>query len=132
MVESSSGTTPEEGPRLDKSTPSTPTGPKKSTEETILTIYNQEQVRFGGRIRHFFNNWCKISRDPIFLELIKGVHLEFSDIPYQNHIPRPYKFSDLETKLINEEIISLESRGIIEKVEPSEGQIISNIFQSFK
>lgn len=85
-------------------------------------------MRFGGRVRHFFNKWKTISSDQTLLDLIHGVSLEFTNLPSQRSCPKPYKFGEEEKVLISEEISSFFRRGIIEEAVECSGQIISNIF----
>ena len=86
---------------------------------------NQE-VRHGGRIRNFVDNWGKLTSDQSSINYIKGVTLKFEDLPQQTFIPRPYKF-DLEEKfLITQEVHSFLDREIFEEALPCQGQFISN------
>lgn len=83
---------------------------------------------FGGRIKHFKQNWLKISQDKNFLDLIDGISLDLQELPNQKFIPKVYKFSLEDENHISQEISSFLKKGIIELVDHCEGEIISNIF----
>nr|CAI5833868.1 unnamed protein product [Callosobruchus analis] len=57
--------------------------------ETILDGEGQVQpqeieVRYAGRLQHFYNNWLKIAKDEIVLNWITGYTIPFSKLPNPN------------------------------------------------
>lgn len=82
----------------------------------------------AGGISRCLNQWLKITHDPWVLEVIKGIKIEFLEVPHQEAEPEPYRMSAERVKFIDQEIISLEKKGVLEPCVDSEGQYISNIF----
>ena len=58
---------------------------------------------------------------------MKGIELEFEELPKQNYVPRPYKLGQHSDK-VDMEINRFEKLNIIEKCDHVEGEVISNIF----
>ena len=82
----------------------------------------------GGQISEHINQWAKLSSDRWILDNVLGVEIPFVAIPEQVKRPRPIKLSQTESDFVDEEIEVMVEKGIVEKVEPLEGQVISNIF----
>lgn len=74
------------------------------------------------------DEWLIITHDPWVLEAIKGVKIEWDNLPEQNGEPEPYRMSDKKRKIIGEEILLLLEKGVLEKCQDSEGQFISNVY----
>ena len=82
----------------------------------------------GGNIACYTASWAQVSRDPWILSSVQGVFLPLLDWPDQGRPPFPYRLSPQEVGFVDGEIHKLETKGIIERVEPVMGQFISNIF----
>lgn len=82
----------------------------------------------AGRLKNFFSNWKIITSDQRILEAIRGVTIDFYECPTQQFVPSQYKFNSSEVKIIDEQLESFLSRGIIEKAVHTKGEYISNIF----
>ena len=82
----------------------------------------------AGQISQFVDNWCRITSDKEILDWVLGVHIDFSEEFVQSSCPSGYQFTSVEEAKINEQLITMWEKGIIQKAEPSEGQFISNIF----
>lgn len=80
-------------------------------------------------LSNFVEQWQGITSDPSILEDIKGVKIDFSDLPCQYEVPRVYRFNSESRDILDAEIQSLESRGIIERTISSvPGTYVSNVF----
>ena len=82
----------------------------------------------GGRIRHFAENWKKLTSDKEILKIVDGLELEFEFEPYQNQIPPQTKFSQNECILLDAEIQKLLTKHVIYESCHESGEFISPIF----
>ena len=82
----------------------------------------------GGQVANHLQAWRKISTDPWLLNSIQGIRIPFEDIPVQEREPYPLKLSQHEREFVDEELVRMKSKRIIEEVETCQGQVISNIF----
>ena len=60
--------------------------------------------------------------------IVRGVQVEFQENPSNISHKRKIVFSSTEYELVKQEISSFIEKGIIQEVEPVEGQVLSNIF----
>ena len=82
----------------------------------------------GGQISEKVAEWRKLSSDPWLIQSVQGVNIPFCLIPCQLEEPRPYRLSKTESNFVDEELTRMLGKGIVEEVEPSQNQVISNIF----
>ena len=61
-------------------------------------------------------------------QLVRGVQVEFQENPSNISYKREIVFNSMEDELVKQEISSFIKKGIIEEVEPVEGQVLSDIF----
>ena len=54
--------------------------------------------------------------------------MEFDSTPKQTRVPKPPPFGGFEKQLIDDEIVTLESKGAIEEVSSCSNEFLSNIF----
>ena len=86
-------------------------------------------VAVGGRIKLFYSRWKLISSDPEILDIVSGMHIELIDLPLQNRIPPPLRFSKEEEIAAQEQIDTLLQKNAIVYSHLGEpGEYISNIF----
>lgn len=85
-------------------------------------------VSLQGGTKFCVNEWLQITHDPWVLRLVKGVKIEWEQLPVQLAEPEPYRMSGEKWRIIGEEIQLLLNKGVLEKCEDSEGQFISNVF----
>ena len=97
-------------------------------DNVITTLPNLVQNFVAGRLRSHFSEWCKLTHDKQVLNTVKGLKIEFADLPVQNFIPNEYKHTEDEIEFLHEEITKLLDKQIITQVEPVPGQYVSNIF----
>jgi hypothetical protein len=94
----------------------------------------EDEIKFfkAGQIKYNLNNWKKLTNDCNILEMITGYNLEFLSLPIQNLEPKPLKFDENETKLINNEIERLLKAEVIKVCDREKGDWVSNIFGRLK
>ena len=73
-------------------------------------------------------NWIKITKDPVILNFVSGVQLEFLEEPIQTHPLINPKYNLVEKQNIYEEVRKLLEKGAIEIAQPVEGQYMGNLF----
>jgi len=85
---------------------------------------------FAGRLKHYVNEWEKLTADPNILDIVKHCHIEliFKCSVYQNTSFSQYHFSSLESVAIENEIKQLLKIGVIVEARPHKNQFISPIF----
>ena len=62
------------------------------------------------------------------VQLVRGVQVEFQENPSNISYKREIAFNSTEDELVKQEISSFIKKGIIQEVEPVEGQVLSDIF----
>ena len=82
----------------------------------------------AGRLAHFLAKWQALTSDKWLIDTIQHYHIEFSNTPFQKHIPREICFSDHESSMITDEIAKMLQKGAIVETHHSKGEYISNIF----
>ena len=81
----------------------------------------------GGRIRYFIENWKHITNDVNILNIVKGYQIEFSGLPVQ-YTARETRLCKHEGEILDEEIIKLMNKGVIEMTSHCTGEFISTVF----
>ena len=76
----------------------------------------------------FLDNWEHLTSDRAVLQNVEGVRLEFDQIPVQTVLPRPYVCNQIQTDVIDTEVLDLLSKGVILEVENNGELFVSNIF----
>lgn len=79
-----------------------------------------------------FNQWQKITSDPVILNYITGYKLEFSSLPMQTVVPFQIRFGKTDNLAMDLEITRLLSIGAIGTCCHEKGEFISNIFSRAK
>lgn len=89
------------------------------TSPNITNISGGEKPDFGtfiaGGTKGCLLEWLKITHDPWILEAIRGVKIEWENLPSQSSDPAPYFMSGEKRRVLGEEIARLLSRGVLEK-----------------
>ena len=95
-----------------------------------IHVYQNTSNNFtAGKISRFMDNWKLITSDTRILEVVNGYSIEFESRPFQNTVPKPIKFNENDTAIIDAEISDLLAKKIIERVTIfDEDEFISNIF----
>ena len=84
----------------------------------------------AGRPKLFLDNWKVITSDETILDMVSGCHIDIFENESVNEVKnmRPIHFNEKEKEIFNNEVQKLLDKGVIEKTQKSEGDIISNIF----
>lgn len=82
----------------------------------------------AGRLSCRLHKWAELTSDPVILDVITGLKIPFISEPVQERIPHPIRLSPVEHSVVQEELTALLDKGVIEIVEHSPGEFISNIF----
>ena len=82
----------------------------------------------AGRVALCEDYWSQITSDPVILGYVRGVQLDFEDLPDQSTPMPEVRFSVAEREFVRKEILSLLEKKVISKVEHVTGEFISNIF----
>ena len=84
----------------------------------------------GGRLRYFLSQWFSITSDPEVIDMVRGMHIEFSDLPHsQVSAPPSLIFSTEECAAADEHISTLlQKRAIVPVYRNISGGFFSNIF----
>ena len=85
-------------------------------------------IKVAGRLKYFLSEWKLITTDPKILDMVQHCHLEFIELPPQHYNLPPIRFNIKEAKIIDDEIKTLLTKGVIEEAQPSQHQVISSIF----
>lgn len=82
----------------------------------------------AGNIVNYAQTWDKLSTDPWIRNCVRGLTIPFMSLPIQTRVPVPYKMNPQEREFVDAEIVTLLNKQVLAKVEPVEGQWVSNIF----
>ena len=84
----------------------------------------------AGSLQYCINEWCKITNDPVILDIVTGCHLDINvnDINHLFSENLEYVFNDAEKHIISDEIDKLLALKVIKVTRRMEGQVISPIF----
>jgi hypothetical protein len=79
-------------------------------------------------LKHFVSQWETITSDKVILQNVQGIKLDFIEKPFQTSVPFPYPRTQKESEIIDQEIGRIHELGVIEEVQHTTGEFISNIF----
>ena len=81
-----------------------------------------------GNIKHFYENWMKITNDHIILSIIQyGFEINFTEKPQYHNVPEiPHDM--LETEIIIQEVKKLLNKGVIVECSRETGDFVSTVF----
>ena len=84
----------------------------------------------AGNIANHSDVWEELTDDPSILTIVKNCTIDFDHpcLPSTNFYPKEIKFSTEEGIAVDLEISKFLDKGIINEVEPCEGQFLSKIF----
>ena len=84
---------------------------------------------YGGRIKDFSIFWNDLTSDQYILDCVEGIKLNFNMTPFQFFVPNEISCSLVEKEEIEAELSKYLEKSIIELVEHSPGEFISQIFR---
>ena len=85
----------------------------------------------GGRLKQFYENWCKITSDCSILNAVQGYKIDFDSAklpPLRKYPPFTFKCSEEEEVALSNEIQKLYGKNVIEPCQSEEREFVSNIF----
>ncbi|XP_028407533.1 uncharacterized protein LOC114530148 [Dendronephthya gigantea] len=96
----------------------------------MLCVYLEQKLQSfrGGQLKHYYNEWVKLTSDSEILNTVSGLSIDFVNQPTQNDCPRPYALSGFEQSVIDDEITKLLSKGVITTSCHEPGEYFSNVF----
>ena len=100
--------------------------PPRSFRNTT-TRSKRGEVQAGGLARSL-GYWKSVTSDPVLLSMVGGLSINFTCDPWQCRYPSPVPMNDTERSFVNNEVSRLELAGVLKRVQPREGEFISNIF----
>ena len=99
--------------------------------QNCSSISSEYTLPVGGRIKSFHDKWRAITNDPYILSAVQGYKIEFDPArfpPSREKLFHTFKRNALESRQISSELLSLETKNVIERCSHSQGEFISNIF----
>ena len=97
--------------------------------ENILKYLRSQVKDFrAGRIKQFYPLWETLTSDTEVLGTVRGQRIEFTKTPLQLKAPKQKKFSLTEKSIIDNEIVKLLNKGVIELTERGPLDYLSTIF----
>ena len=82
----------------------------------------------AGRTRHILQNWQKVSKDPVILDIVRGYKIPLQKKPSQIATVHVSKLTREEESLVEEELEALIRKGAIKKVKHQKGDFLRNLF----
>ena len=67
----------------------------------------------AGNLANFLSKWKSLTTDTKIIDMITGITIEFERIPVQSRPPAMTNFLDTEAHLIENEINTLLSKGLL-------------------
>lgn len=81
-----------------------------------MAVVNTPKNFIAGKIKNYFDNWCKLTHDSWILDVVKGYKIGFIREPYQVCSPKPLTFSESEYKAAQIELEKFLCKQIVERV----------------
>jgi len=97
--------------------------------DVVQNMLGQQTSFCVGRLRDYLAQWKGLTSDPIILQYVAGVKIEFKgDILPQQSARRPSLFNAKERTIAHSEIYKLITKGAIVPSSPEIGDFVSTIF----
>ena len=81
----------------------------------------------AGRLKFHHEEWTKITSDKVILDIVKGYHIDFISVPFQNHPPKQ-PLDKHEEIALNALFTELIQKGAIERCAHEDREFISPDF----
>jgi hypothetical protein len=98
----------------------------------LHTVDSPDTLLIAGRLKHFVDRWRQLTSDPVILNYVMGVNIEFNDQHPSQYAAKVRHFNMSETAIIGNEINKLLSKGVIIPSIHEPGEFISSIFLRLK
>ena len=95
---------------------------------TLEKAWNRISQFKGGQLKQHAEFWKTLTSDPEILKLVHGVKLDFTIQPAMVADATPYRFQNAKACQIDNEILKMLRKGVIQESMFEEGQVISKIF----
>jgi hypothetical protein len=82
----------------------------------------------AGRVSNLVHKWRELTSDRIMLHDLAGYKIEFDSEPTQDNPCRELTLNAKEALALQTEIVALLEKGVLRKVQHTEGEFISNVF----
>ena len=86
----------------------------------------------AGQIQQFSESWKNLTSDKTILSIVEGYKIEFDTIPEQITNPNKIFTNAKESQIVAHEIEKLLKKGVLHKVNHTEGEFLSNRLSSSK
>ena len=99
--------------------------------DVVVNMLEQQSSFLAGRLRDHLAQWETLTSDPVLLQYVTGVKIEFKgDILPQQSFHRPSLFNAKERTIVQSEIDKLITKGVIvpSSSSPERGNFVSTIF----
>ena len=97
--------------------------------DVVQNMLGQQTSFCAGRLRNYLAQWKGLTSDPIILQDVAGIKIEFKgDILPQQSTRRPSLFNAKERTIVHSEIDKLITKGAIVPSSPEIGDFVSTIF----
>ena len=93
-----------------------------------LNLVHKPSNFVAGQISNYWNVWEELTTDSWVLQQVEGVRLPFVEIPCQQSVPHKYYMSKENEEKVDIQLQKMLDKHVIEVVEHSAGEWISNIF----
>ena len=70
-----------------------------------------EQIVQDGRLKFHHEEWTKITSDKISLDIVKGSHIDFISVLFQDHPPKQPTLDKHEKRVLNALLTELIQKG---------------------
>ena len=82
----------------------------------------------AGRLKFHHEKWTKITSDKVILDIVKGYHIDFILLPFQDHPPKQPTLVKHEEIVLNALLTELIQKVVIERCAHEDGEFISPVF----
>ena len=97
--------------------------------DVVQNMLGQQTSFCAGRLRDYLAQWKDLTSDPIILQYVAGVKIEFKcDTLPQQSFRRPSLFNAKEQTIVHSEIDKPITKGVIVPSSPEIGDFVSTIF----
>ena len=97
--------------------------------DVVQNMLGQQTSFCAGRLRDYLAQWKGLTSDPIILQYVAGVKIEFKgNILPQQSARRPSLFNAKERTIVHSEIDKLITKGVIVPSSPEIAVFVSTIF----
>ena len=100
-----------------------------SRSDVVQNMLAKQTAFQAGRLKQFLAQWEGLTSDPLILQYVTGVQIEFKgDITPRQSSHRPSIFNATERAIVQTEIDKLITKGVIVPSSPEKDDFVSTIF----